>query len=60
MTDIEIEKEINRLKDDKMDKVIIENVSTEDLSGLDLTSETDAVKEAIAVLIDLVAKLKSK
>ena len=54
------EKEINILKDSKLDKILLQDVNTDELSKIDVSGETAAVKEAIRVLTDLISKLKSK
>lgn len=54
------EKEIQALKDSKLDKVLLEGISSESLSALDTSGETDAVKKTISVLIDLINKLRTK
>lgn len=60
MDNLQIEKEIKTLQDSKLDKILLENVNTDELSGIDLSGETDAVVETVRVLTDLISKLKSK
>lgn len=60
MDNVQIEKEINTLKDSKIDKVLLEDVNTDALSNTDVSGETAAVKETIRVLTDLISKLKTK
>lgn len=60
MDNLQIEKEIKTLQDSKLDKILLEDVNTDELSGIDLSGETDAVVEAVRVLTDLISKLKSK
>ena len=60
MDNVQIEKEINSLKDSKLDKILLEDVNTDELSRIDLSGETDAVVEAITVIKLLISKLKSK
>ena len=59
MDNVQIEKEIKTLQDSKLDKILLENVNTDELSGIDLSGETDAVVETVRVLTDLISKLKS-
>lgn len=59
MDNLQIEKEIKTLQDSKLDKILLEDVNTDELSGIDLSGETDAVVEAVRVLTDLISKLKS-
>lgn len=60
MDNVQIEKEIKTLQDSKIDKILLEDVNTDELSRIDLSLETDATVEAIRVLTDLISKLKSK
>lgn len=60
MAEDPIYKEIKELKDSKLDKILLEDVNTNDLDKLDLSSETAAVKATISTLKNLIAKLKSK
>jgi hypothetical protein len=57
---MDADKEINILRDGKIDKIVLENITPDSLNKLDLSLETDAVKETVAVLKDLINKLKSK
>ena len=57
---MDADKEIKSLQDSKIDKILLENVTTDSLNKLDISSETAAVKETIAILKDLINKLKSK
>jgi len=58
---MEPEKEIERLKNEKLDKILLENVSTAALEKTDVdTDETGAVKEIKSLLLNLINKLKSK
>lgn len=60
MDNVQIEKEIKTLQDSKLDKILLEDVNTDELSNIDLSGETDAVVETVRVLTDLISKLKSK
>ena len=53
------ENDIKNLQNEKLDRVLLEDVSVETLKGIDISSETAAVTEAIKVLIQIVTKLKS-
>lgn len=54
------DKDIKALKNEKIDKILLEGVSADALSKLDVSGETDAVKQLITTLTDLINKLKTK
>lgn len=56
--DKEIEKELSRLSDEKLDKAPMEKIDTSDLSVIDLSLETEAVTEAVRVILEIANKLK--